>query len=110
MRLEDAMARVLKARDVVRELSDKHLILSVDCIYGLRRRGQENLQAASEARHNRGYLARRHDHSLLDELCGRHYLALGVIDGLTHQFDFLPGFKSGVTYQLFQLCDLTFNQ
>ena len=48
--------------------TDKHLILTVGLIYGLRHRRDEYLEAAAEARHNRGQLARRFYHLRLDEI------------------------------------------
>ena len=52
----------------VKRSTDKHLILSVSLIDGLRYWSYENFEPAPEARHNRRQLARRLDNFPLHEV------------------------------------------
>jgi hypothetical protein len=52
--LKDGMVRVLRALVACKRSTDKHLILSVGLIDGLRHGRNENFEAPAEARHNRG--------------------------------------------------------
>jgi hypothetical protein len=62
--------------------TDKHLIVSVSLVNGLRYWRYENLEPATEARHNRGHFARRLDHFSLDEIGGGNNLIVRSVDCL----------------------------
>src|SRR3954451_17662327 len=96
--------------DVMDCLSDKHLILSVTCIYGLRRGSQEDFESAAEARHNRRHLARGRNHLLLNEFSRRDHLMLSVIDRSTHQVHLVASFDSCVADDLFKFGDFILDQ
>src|SRR5947208_516277 len=64
--------------------TDKHLVLSVGLINGLRHWRYEDLEAAAEARHNRGQLARRFYHLGLNEISRQSHLLVCAVDCSTH--------------------------
>ena len=69
--------------------TDKHLILSVSLVNGLRYGRYKNFEPATEARHNRGYLACRLDHFPLDEISGSNDLIVRPVDRIADQLDLL---------------------
>src|SRR5689334_3147965 len=86
--------------------TDKHLILSVRLINGLRHWRYENLEAAAEARHNRGQLARRLDHFRLHEVSRQRDLLVRAIYSAAHEFDLVARLNRRITNQSLQLDDL----
>lgn len=110
MRLEDAMVRVFQSPDAIEYLTDEHLILSVNRVYGLRRGCQENLESAAEARHNRRYFACGFDYFLLDEVSRGNHLAMRAIDRLAYQVDLVARFNGRVADYLLQLGHFTLDQ
>src|SRR6185503_20905074 len=67
--------------------TDKHLILSVGLVNGLRYGRYQNFEPATEARHNRGHLACRLDHLPLDKIGSGNNLIVCAIDRIADQFD-----------------------
>src|SRR6185295_8670247 len=91
------------------ESTDKHLILCVSLINGLRHRRHEYLEATAEARHNRGQLAGRLYHLRLDEIRRCSHLPLRAVDCMTHELDLITSFDRRFAYQLFQFTPFTLN-
>src|SRR5687768_13585798 len=89
--------------------ADKHLILSISLINGLRYGRNKYFEPSTKARHNRGQFPRRLNHLALDEISGGNHLAVGSIDCVTYQFYFIARIDSRVTYQFFKLGNLALN-
>src|SRR5215813_1829521 len=104
--IEDAMVRVLSEPGWSVCSTDIHLILSVRLINGLRHWRNEDLEAAAEARHNRGQLARRLYDLRLNEVCRECHLLLRAINRPANQFDFVTRFNRRVAHQHLQFRNL----
>src|SRR6476619_2911701 len=85
--------------------TDKHLILSVSLVNGLRYRRYQNLESATEARHNRSHFARRLDHFSLNEISSGNNLIVRSIDCLADQLYFIAGTVCCVTHHHFQFAN-----
>src|SRR6185369_9645952 len=99
----------LSSRCWLKRSTDKHLVLAVCLINGLRYWSYENLESATEARHNCGQLARRLYHLRLNEVGSRHNLTVRAIDRAAHEFDFIPRFVRSVADHHLQLADFVFD-
>src|SRR5688572_11188171 len=89
--------------------ADKHLILSVGLINGLRNRRYENFEAATEARHNRCQFASRLYHFTLNEIGGVHDLRMRSIDCSADHLYFVAGVNGGLTNHDLKLADFIFD-
>jgi hypothetical protein len=89
--------------------TDKHLILSIGLVNGLRHGRYENFEPAPEARHNRRQLARRLDYLPLNEIGSGNDLVMRSIDRAAHQFDFVARLVRRLTHYFLQLADFIFD-
>src|SRR6267378_1868360 len=89
--------------------TDKHLILSVSLVNGLRYWSYENFESATEARHNRSHLARRLDYFPLDEIGSGYNLIVCAVDRLADEFDFAASLVCRLAHHVFQFADFVFD-
>ena len=103
------MVRVLEPLMARQRSTDKHLILSIGLVNGLRHGGYENFEPTAEARHNRCQLARRIDYFPLDEIGGGNNLIVRSIDRPAHQFDFIARLIGCLTHYFLQFTNFIFD-
>src|SRR6266536_2692417 len=99
------MVRVFLPLVARQRSTDKHLILSISLVNGLRYRRYENFEPATEARHNRRQLAGRLDDPPLNEIGSGNNLLMCSINRAAHQFDFVARIVCRLTHYLFKLAN-----
>src|SRR5678816_2296502 len=101
------MVRVYLSSQLIFQLADKHLILSVSLINGLRHWRNENLEAAAEARHNRGQLTRRLYDLRLNKVSGHNHLIVGSINSAANQLNLISSFNCSIADKRFKFGNFT---
>jgi len=85
------MVRVASSRCWRQRSTDKHFILAVGLVNGLRYWSYENFESATEARHNRRHLAGWFNYLALNEISSGNNLVVRAVYGAVDEFDLVAG-------------------